>query len=423
MPIVQKSNNRVLPPNSRTVDVAKSAIDELVPSQQRKMMNAFMVQGYSGILYNHLLQGKKCSCQSSQKTLNTKLGIDGKASVGRISELITGIDSFGTDKYGSNNWNSNSNSESDFDSVFSDLNVTSPFAPKNKHQGIFDVAMGANKPYPAGHEVEGKYVGDNGPLDTFLDIDKLVGDFDASTLGFSDVSCAICFGSGFIGGYSPFGTQRQVVTVDSVDFMDGNINFDDKPWSANCTNFNCLITLPKNPEGLDTFRLMNGIVTLNAVFTIDSVLVDSPYTLLKFCNGMPHLINVQLVNSETWTHLEIQFNVSKESAYFEFPKLKKGLDISKIDTTEPFNIILSPNIPSLRPLDIIVESTFGKCLVVQNSDWWNTRNRQVLGWECTVRVIQPQELYRILPTRGRVLTKNVTTNLVRTNVSTSRGVY
>jgi hypothetical protein len=130
---------------------------------------------------------------------------------------------------------------------------------------------------------------------------------------------------------------------------------------------------------------------------------------------MPHVINVQLVNSEVWTHLEIQFNVSKESAYFEFPKLKKGSDITKIDTTEPFNIILSPNIPSLRPLDIIVESTFGKCLVVQNSDWWNTRNRQVLGWECTVRVIQPQELYRILPVRGRVLTKNVTTNLVRTN--------
>ena len=71
-------------------------------------------------------------------------------------------------------------------------------------------------------------------------------------------------------------------------------------------------------------------------------------------------------------------------------------------------------------MDVIVESQLGKILVVQSVDTWKTRQRSILGWEIQVRVIQPQELFRILPARGRIKSKDRTTEFSRDNV---RGGY
>lgn len=102
------------------------------------------------------------------------------------------------------------------------------------------------------------------------------------------------------------------------------------------------------------------------------------------------------------THLEMQFGLSKEPVYFEIPKLTKTSDISLLEQQEPFQIIVSPDIPHLDSMDIIADSQLGKILIVQNANPWNTRNRNMLGYECQVRVAQPQELWNILPRRRHV---------------------
>ena len=84
---------------------------------------------------------------------------------------------------------------------------------------------------------------------------------------------------------------------------------------------------------------------------------------------------------------------------------------------EPFQIVLSPNVPTINSQDIIVESQLGKVLVVQSVNTWKSRQRSILGWEIQVRVIQPQELYRILPPRGRIMSKDRTTLNSRDNVT------
>lgn len=75
------------------------------------------------------------------------------------------------------------------------------------------------------------------------------------------------------------------------------------------------------------------------------------------------------------------------------PKLQKSGNRSILDSTDNFQIILSPDVPQIEPTDIIIESMWGKALMVQDKTWMNTRNRQMFGYEINVRVIQPAELF------------------------------
>jgi hypothetical protein len=61
MPVKTSNNNRILPANGRAVDVAKRAIQEILPVQQMRYHDAFAVQGYEGVLYNRLGQGPMAS--------------------------------------------------------------------------------------------------------------------------------------------------------------------------------------------------------------------------------------------------------------------------------------------------------------------------------------------------------------------------
>lgn len=408
MPVRDNSNNRILPANARATDVAKKAIQEILPVQQRRNFDAFAVQGYTALLYTKLDQGRKCTCQSSQKHINSRLGVDGKASQGTINQLLSGGLTFNVSPYGS-----------DFkrDDPFS--NVTSPAAPSNLNQGVFDIVAEDASDYPTARVPSGPDFGDNGPIDSAFDIESLAGDFDASVVGYTDAHCAVCFGHGFVGGYSPFHGNRQVITVADVALSASVIDYQAKPWSAEGPTFSFQALLPYGAIGVDTFRVMHNEKPVTANFTVDGLPADTVSVVAR-CDGKLHVIGVSLPLTQVWTHVEIQFVTSDQSAYFEFPKLTKGSDTAMLEQLEPFNILMSSNVPRLSPEDVIVESSFGKVLVVQNSNWWNTKNRDVLGWECQVRVIQPQEIFGVLPHRGRIMSKNQTSNLVHDNVTGAR---
>ena len=405
MPLRERSNNRILPANSRAVDVATQAILEITPTAQARMMNAFYPQGIQCILYHIFRAGRKCTCQSSEKQLNSRLDQNGKADPGTINQLLTG-NSFNIDPYGV------------AEQVRKGYQVSSPQAPVNKNQGVFDI--GSTEPFPFADIVDEPTFADNGPIDPLIDIDSLVGDFDASVLGFSDVACPICFGTGFIGGYAPFMGHRHVFGVADLTLEDGALHIEDRPWTAECSRFQVRMTLPSGAIGIDVFRVMNGIQAVPAQFSIDGVTVVGLNDVLNKCDGRPHLVEAYLFGTRAFTHLETQFNVTTESIYFEFPKTTRGGDTALLEQMEPFQIILSPNVPRVEPMDIIAESMLGKTLIVQNSNDWNSRNRSTLGWEIQVRVVQPTELYRILPFRGRPLNKNRTANLIRDNVTGPR---
>lgn len=403
MPVVQRSNNRILPNNSRQVDVAKKTLREVIDVQQQRTMNAFRVQGFDCLLYNKLRNGIKCTCQTSRKSVNSRLGKDGKADIGFIHELVTGSD-FGAEAY-----NPQVPSLQELNSITNFEDISSPNSVgSNPFVGTFNVKTDGGDYIREDIDLG---IGDNGPNNT-VDLDDLVGDFDSFSFGFADVACAVCFGTGYVGGYAPYNGWRYVVDVNNAKLMDtAEIDLTKRPWSTS-GNFTFTLTLPRGVVGLDivALRLNSDLVAYEG--TIDNMPLNIP-NLMKCFDGKEHTISIS--TQSEWTHFEIQGVTTLEPAYFEFPKMQGRYNAALLESFEPFDLYIGPNVPALKELDIITENVYGKVLIVQGVTPWNTKEKNVLGWECSVRVCQPQELYTILPIRsGRKV--NRPTNFVIDNV-------
>jgi hypothetical protein len=404
MPVKTSNSNRILAANARATDVANRAIQEILPVQQQRYHDAFRVQGFQAVLYNRLYQGQKCTCKANAKQLNTRLDESGKASPAFINTLITGGGSFDVSAYGQTKPQTDP-----FDSV------VSPEAPVNKYQEKFDVVGREPNHLPTRipDQDSDDAFGDNGPIE--FDLASLASDFDTDSMGTTEAACAVCFGSGFVGGYSPLYGRRLVYPVELLELESTDeIDALHLPWKAETEKFKVTAVLPFGAVAVDVFRVMADHRPVPANFTVDGQAVNA-ISVLKFCDGRPHVIEAMLTERRKITHVEIQFKTSVDDAYFEFPKLNKSSDTTLLDNTDPFQVILSPLIPWVKEEDVITETTYGKVLVVKSVNTWNTRNRQTLGWEVEVRVAQQPEIYSCLPIRGRVRTKAQTTNIVHDN--------
>lgn len=380
MPILDRKSPLV-PANMRASDVAHKMTEHIIPMQQQRLMAAFRVQGIPGILYSRLSSGMKCTCKSKNNEV-ARLSPDGKMPLGAINRALTGNENFGISDY-------------------------TPEYPIDDPDlgGLQDAVTEGNESFRWSNADDNNVVGlnqieteptlgDNGQFSP--DLDSMLAGFDLSTLGFSDISCPICFGSGFVGGYQAFRGFRKILTPSDMTtasfLMLPKITL--SPGTHTCT-----VVLPKGVRTLDVFRTLNEKKVTVSKFYIDNE--DSTNRgMLRYFDGKPHALTV--VTAEPLTHLEIQASTSDESMYFEFPKRIKSQDIALLEQTEPFQIIVSPDVPNLQALDVIAESQQGKLLIVQSVNSWNTRNRQMLGFECQVRVAQPQELFQLLPFRRHI---------------------
>lgn len=394
MPLIDR-RSPMTSANARASDVAARLTESVIPLQQQKMAAAFRVQGIQGILYSHLRQGVRCSCHS-KNVVTSQLSPDGKASPGAINRVLSG-GKFGISDYADT-------PETEFDE-FDEL-PTSPKNPFNKWMG--DLNTGDNQPS------DSSLVNDDGQ--SVGNVDDILGDFDLGSAGFSDVSCPICFGSSYVGGYSMFNGHRLVIVPQQMQTAS---NLDLHTFELSPGTHTTTINLPLGAVSLDVFRAMRGDIPVVARFKIDGQSTANT-NVLRFCDGKPHILTIEA--GVPITHIEIQFATSNESLYFEFPKRTKTSDLSLLEQEEPFQIIVSPDIPVLNTLDVIAESQTGKLLLVTTANPWNSRNRQMLGHEVMVRVTQPQELYRILPIRRHVANQKVVKTIRPAKSSTISGV-
>lgn len=391
MPLIDKKQNLV-PANGRASDVAARLTEDIASIQQARMMSAFRVQGVAGILYNRLGAGIVCSCKSHEKQVQARTG--DKEEIGAGNRVQTNEAKFGVGVYNP------SSPDDEFEDIdnFHDAE-TSPDNALSQWMGDL------HKP---GREKDGANmivdISANGEAGQFSpDLDDIINQFDFGSIGFSDVSCAVCFGSGFVGGYSQFRGWRRVISVTQFT-SDSTFDLTKSPLSIRAGTHTFTTVLPFGAIILDVFRPMNDALAVPAQILIDGEDVANK-RVLNWFDGKPHTITI--VVDAPITHFEMQAGLSNESVYFEFPKRTKNQDIALLEKTEPFQIILSPEIPQIDVLDIFAESQSGKILIVQNTNGWNTRNRQFLGWEVTVRVAQPAELWRLLPFRRHVSEQKV----------------
>ncbi len=386
MPLIDR-RSPLTSANARAADVAARMVEHVIPIQQQKMMSAFRVQGIQGILYSQLTQGLRCTCNTESHEV-ARLSPDGKAAPGIINRVLTGNSNFGVGDY-------RATPEDEFDE-FDDA-PTSPNNPFNQWMGDLNTKHNTQS--------DDAEVDDDGQSSP--DLDEMLDGFDLSAVGYSDVSCPICFGSGYVGGYSVFRAFRRVI-VPSELTTGAVLDLPRFELTPGVHNIN--LVLPMGAVRLDVLRAMCGDQIVPAEFKIDGSSVSGSMSVLNRCDGRPHTLSI--VCNTNLTHVEVQLALSDEPIYLEIPKLTRNADISFLEQQEPFQILVSPDVPILKSLDVIAESQLGKLLIVQSVNPWNTRNRQMLGHEIQVRVAQPQELYRLLPLRSRV-TGQKTTNVAQ----------
>lgn len=416
MPISSRTNNKILPSNSRAVDVARKTLDTLIPIQQRRYANAFEVDSYETVVYTRLRHGTACSCQSQRKVAATLLGQDGKMPPGAMDQILTGGLEFKVNAYGARipprpdlrAERGKPEQRNDDEDLFFDR------LPNAKSAYAFDIVdddmdnPSAVTVDPLGSGVNGNAAGPGG-----TSLDDAVDNFDGEEF-LNDTKCGICFGTGFVGGYSVLNGLRIIIdpTNPGVE-VSGSIETNRQPYSFMADSVKVSVVLPRGIMGIDAVRVWNNDVPLdNATLKIDN-LAYSPQLLMALSDGKAHTFEVLFQDLTYWTHLELQFNMSNKRALFELPRMQEGSNMTLQDAIDDLTINASPSIPSLKREDVLVESTFGKVLIISSSTFWNDSKRNVLGWDVQTRVVQPSELLHALPRRK--LTRQKATYLVRDN--------
>jgi hypothetical protein len=416
MPIIHRSNAGLQPSNTRTVDVVKAAIRDIMPMQQKKYANAFAVQGLSTLVYNLLEAGRPCSCSAKGRAIASRLNQEGKLPKAKINELITGGYEFKVLPYGVKRtdnpaWREETGNENqiDPDALYKvdDDGESQPPPLRDK------IGRDASQDPSVRQEQNGGF-GVNGPLQTQETIDRLnESAFDPDAFEDSDVSCPVCLGTGFISGAAIAGGWRQIlVPQDDSMVSDGVINALRKPLSLEMTTSSrWTVTLPKGSWALDALRVWNGNQIIPATIMIDSTPITLEHQFLQFCDGRPHELDVIFSEATEFTHVELQTAISENPFRIEFPRITEGSDLQKLDRTEDVQIYASPEVPFIRTRDLLVESTYGKVFQITSNVHWNDTNQRLLGWDMNARVVQPQELFSLLPRRS--VSKQKTTVVAR----------
>lgn len=427
MPIISRTTNRVLPPNARTADVARETLHRAIPIQNRKTDAAFQVNGYDGVLYSYLTSGLPCACKAKGKAINTRLDENGKAPLSVINQMLTASDSFGVKAYASQRTNTPHYAEQKAQRTNSilEVNLTGIQEAPVRLSSLFDDEDldGANRfteGLPDRIDIDGS--NPNASLiierDMSTDVHSMESDFDTSLMGHSDCSCPVCFGSGYVGGYSIMHGYRYVFNFQHPTTnlpATANIAIEKEVPTITTDRITWTIVLPVGGVGVDALRLWNDSTQVFGYkILIDNTPLFSENDLFKFCDGRTHLLSLQFNQDTEFTHFEIQVNQSNFSANFELPKLSKGSTQSLREATDPFSVFLSPLIPTVKVLDVIVESTYGKALQVKTVTGLNDRRLTTMGFEVEVRPTQPQELFSLLP-RRRPLESTNTRRMVIAN--------
>lgn len=439
-------NNRILPTNSRSVDVARDSIDRITHNQNKRYDNAFQVQGFEAILYSRKKGGIKCLCQSKQNLLgggSSVLDENGNASAGTINEILTG-QPFGVRPYASQ-------PRQTFAPVIVDINTTmpppTPEFNESSQNSIYDTDYPPiRKPLHGapgqGFALDGDETSNTGVIteDGFADNGPVSGDdtegrdlieralssgFDTGFGVSSDVACSICFGTGYVGGFNIHNGFRLV--LDSQCLANPyDVNYEE--FTPTFTGSTIVFTpqiFPRGAISIDSLRaFLNEKVLAVQYFMVDGVKLANEQALINYCDGGMHQISIVfpgILDADlnptgcTMTHLEIQYNQSYKTVKFEFPKLVQNAVETLIERTDPFQIIMSPVIPNVGNGDIVTDCTYGKVFQVTTANWWNDKRRAILGWETDVRPCQPQELFTLLPKRRPTMQSQHTPSLTRAN--------
>lgn len=393
MPFVSPTSNRVLPGNVRAADVAKTAINRVLDAQRLKNHAAFVPQGYPVCVYHRLTSGIRCHCQNRVRATKTRLGEDGTASPALLNELLTGS-SFGVRPY-------RQDPQPKTTLFHIDQSKVSSMYDDDVSTGVNRVAtsmdpLATDQPYNAGTIIEDG-VGARGPVAS-TEPESLI---DSELLGVTDYYCPICLGIGFVGGVSVTSGIRFVLCHQTPGLRlpaTAVVRVENQVPVIETTEATFSLVLGKGAEFVDAFRVWNNRVPAAADVFVDNRRLTSADSVLHFFDGRMHDIRI-VPHDGKFTHVELQVGQSSTTDLIDFPKVSRSTISELLDSLDDIQLIASPLVPLLRPGDYISDGVHGKVYLIKSCSGQHDRSRTVLGWECDVRVLQPQEVASQLPRR------------------------
>jgi hypothetical protein len=247
--------------------------------------------------------------------------------------------------------------------------------------------------------------------DSDLDIDLDTDPEDSPELNMSTVfapktvSCGVCFGTGFVGGYRLHSGTR--IVVDARNIVGHNMIMDTgTPVRLQACAGSYLeqrILIPRGSDRVDVLRAYDNQDRLTAVrFMIDGTPV-SEETLLNYADGFAHTLRIEFDKTMSFTHFELQVGYSE--LYIDYSRYTNTTQNTLYKQLGDFTIVIPPVVHDDLKGSITVESTEGLMYRISEMSRNNNFDGSPLFLECSARAVQPYELAYALPRYGKTRPK------------------
>jgi len=373
MPIASHHNTQILARNTQTVDAALATLAAITPIAQQQYDNALKINGIPTVVYTRLTSGVRCTCSDSHDASKSApiFDEDGNATQDHIQSILTGT-KVSIKRYGT---------RTSKDPAGSDTLIDGAHISFDKH------VLTTRLDDPVGETV----VGD----DEFIDEVGLGAGFAGR--------CGVCFGTGWVGGFTPQHANRQVIdsTYPTTKY-NATLNQDVYPHTMEIFEGGYLefsLILIKGAHSVECIRLFDNDVEIPSTqwsLTVDGGSGWQPLTfdtLLNYCTGSP--VKVRLTFVGTLTHLEIQLALSK-LPNVEYPRLNATADRSVLEGIDPVSLNVGPTVPKVSADDVMVDTVYGKLWLVTASNWFNDARLNQHGYDVSARLIQTPEIFNLL---------------------------
>lgn len=382
--------NAPLPKNQYAVEVARKSIESLMPTAQRHLANAITGDGRNCILYMPKTHGLRCSCRTRDP-----LTTDGKLRP-EVMASILDSDGWEIDDYVPQQDKVDGTNYLEDDDGFSDT-IHTPDMPSYDFSTLNlngDIESGfKNKTIVFDRDNQMP-----DPIDVTDSSFKKAENSGALYSTAASSSCAICFGTGWCGGFDVYGGTRLVLPVSAATSILGGTIVSDNPYyidaTVGCAIIYNTVVLPKGITRVDEICLWSNKDRTPFKLKVDGLYVDVK-DLGAIFDGRPHDITIETVTQCTPTHFAIQYGVADllvDVSKRTIP-VNNNVRLSQSDVTLVLPAVTNKELNGA----IVYDSTDDLYYRVTSLNSSNTQGGWVQNLDLDARIVQPYELAYLLP--------------------------
>ena len=327
---------------------------------QKSYRGALMASGIRGQIYSALTGGTKCTCFIQASILDD----DGNLSPGAMGSILSGQSSSGRKTY---------------KAMDLDLDLDAPDTYGDLTLADDDLANIGPEEY-----------------DTLEDIN----------FGYGQNRCGVCFGVGYVGGYSIANGYRLVADTQAnntrTNFsvitaeQPNKFRYDTKSNADGEVVFT-LSEIPKQSQRIMSARIWNNDRPLaSGSYTLS---YGGQSTLDTWLSGSSNDLTVSVSTRNDFTHLELQFayNGEENEQWVDFPQIPSAMfepDLLGQRVTATLNLPYDANVNNRT---VVRESKFGRTWQISEANPHYDNGGIMAFVEAEARLVGQNEIFNLLP--------------------------